>query len=311
MKLLIGYDGSPYADAAIDDLASAGLPENAQATVLSVADVWPHLPPLYQESLSPGAVELSQTVGESARLMMQNEMNHARELALKAQQRVAAMFPGWKVEAEWVADSPANALIEKAESTKSDLIVIGSHGRGAIGRLVFGSISQKVIRYAHCSVRIGRKPIEQKTTDQLRVLIGMDTSPDAAAALGAVAGRSWPRHTIVHLVTAVDVRIATVIPVMEASMAEMADSRPDEQHWLAEAQKSSAEELRSVGLDVTTALRDGDPKHVILQEAQDWHADCIFVGAKGLSRIQRFLLGSVSSAVAARAHCTVEIVRFR
>ena len=48
---------------------------------------------------------------------------------------------------------------------------------------------------------------------------------------------------------------------------------------------------------------------MILNEANEWNAKSIFMGARGLSRLQRFLLGSVSSSVAARAHCSVEVVR--
>lgn len=47
----------------------------------------------------------------------------------------------------------------------------------------------------------------------------------------------------------------------------------------------------------------------ILEEANTWGADCIFVGAKGTTGIDRLLLGSVSSAVSVRAHCSVEVVR--
>ena len=46
-----------------------------------------------------------------------------------------------------------------------------------------------------------------------------------------------------------------------------------------------------------------------LEEAERWGADCIFLGAKGHSRFERLLLGSVSTAVSARAHCSVEVVR--
>ena len=58
---------------------------------------------------------------------------------------------------------------------------------------------------------------------------------------------------------------------------------------------------------------DGAPRsgavRVIIREAERWSADCIFVGAKGQSAIERFLLGSVSASVAARAPCSVEVVR--
>ena len=68
-------------------------------------------------------------------------------------------------------------------------------------------------------------------------------------------------------------------------------------------------ELRDAGLKAMSSVRDGDPKRVLLAEAERWGADCIFVGAKGHTRLDKVLLGSVSAAVAARASCSVEVVR--
>jgi nucleotide-binding universal stress UspA family protein len=62
-------------------------------------------------------------------------------------------------------------------------------------------------------------------------------------------------------------------------------------------------------ISVSTELLAGDPKHVLVDEAAHWGADCIFIGSRGLSRWERLLLGSVSTAVATRAHCPVEVVR--
>jgi nucleotide-binding universal stress UspA family protein len=68
--------------------------------------------------------------------------------------------------------------------------------------------------------------------------------------------------------------------------------------------------LRATGLEVQEpVMRMGDPKRLVVDEANAWSADCIFVGARGLSRMQRVLLGSVSGAVAARATCSVEVIR--
>jgi nucleotide-binding universal stress UspA family protein len=55
----------------------------------------------------------------------------------------------------------------------------------------------------------------------------------------------------------------------------------------------------------------GNPKEVILDEAQKWGADLIVVGSHGRRGIKRFLLGSVSEAVAMNAHCSVVVVRGR
>lgn len=309
MKVLIGHDGSTFADAAIDDLQKAGLPQDTHALVMAVADVWPTIPPVYRDAMTPGPSDMSFAVSDAARQLTQAAQAEAKELAKTARDRVAAMFPNWTVDCEALSDSPASALTERAQQWGADLVAIGSHGRGAVSRLFFGSISQKVLRYAHCSVRIGRH-IDNRPPGPLRIMLGLDTSEGAAAALAAVGARAWPAATEVRLVTAMDVRLATAIPVLEAPMGEPAYVSTDERGWLASAQQQAALELGRAGLKVTTTLKDGDPKHVLLAEAETWHADCIFLGAKGISRIERFLLGSVSSSVAARAHCSVEVIRF-
>jgi nucleotide-binding universal stress UspA family protein len=67
--------------------------------------------------------------------------------------------------------------------------------------------------------------------------------------------------------------------------------------------------LRAAALRTEVVVKEEDAKRLLIAEAESWGADCIFVGAKGMGWIDRFLLGSVSSAVAARAHCSVEVVR--
>jgi nucleotide-binding universal stress UspA family protein len=62
-------------------------------------------------------------------------------------------------------------------------------------------------------------------------------------------------------------------------------------------------------LPVSSEIKLGDPRRLLVDEAKEWGADSIFLGATGLNRLERFLLGSVATAVVTRAHCSVEIVR--
>jgi nucleotide-binding universal stress UspA family protein len=73
--------------------------------------------------------------------------------------------------------------------------------------------------------------------------------------------------------------------------------------------EAAAGKLEAAGLKVSSLVASGDPKQILVEEAESCGADCIFVGARGHRGLQRLLLGSVATAVAARAGCTVEVVR--
>jgi len=139
VKLLIGYDGSSWADAALDDLSRAGLPMDAELLVLSVADVL--LPPDTGAPEEP-APEWVVAAIDRARARSAQAVKEARALALRASKRIQAKHLGWKVSAEACGDSPAWAVVDKAGEWKADLVLVGAHGHSGTGRLVLGSVSQ-------------------------------------------------------------------------------------------------------------------------------------------------------------------------
>jgi len=311
MKILIGYDGSHCAEAAIDDLQRAGLPPVAEAFVLSVTEVSLPSPP-------PSAYEIVEQAREvhvpadMSRVYAKGSpaMQEAQSLCDKALERMLANFPGWRITGGVSVGSPARELVNKADQWKPDLIVVGSHGRLGMGRLVLGSVSQGVVTYAHCSVRVARGRLDEPDTP-VRIVIGVDGSPSAAAAVREIESRSWPTKSEVKLIAVEDPLspsfVGRFIPAVTKIVEE---SNQYDREWLNEALKNSAECLRKCGLKVVTEIRKGDPKRVLVDAAKDWGADCIFIGSLGFgSPFERFLLGSVSASVAARAHCSVEVVR--
>ena len=304
MKLLIAYDGSSYANAALDDLPRAGLPRVAEALIMSVADVF--LPPAASQTPELPA-QVSAAV-QRARTRATDAMAEAHALAQQGRAHLLMSLPDWDVRAEACADSPAWAVIKKADTWQPDVIVVGSHGRSAVSRFLLGSVSHKILTAAHGSVRVGRSH-RQTDAAPVHLLIGVDGSPDAAAAVHAVATREWPAGSAARLVTVLDARMSTAMAFMEPSADMGLEGHDDDATvWMSRTVEVMAAPLRTRGLTVSSVITEGDPKHVLLDEAEQWGADCIFVGARGLSRAERFLLGSVSSAVAARAHCSVEVV---
>lgn len=287
MKILIAHDPAVNEPAPIADLQRAGFPAQSDVLVITIADV---LPP-------PAPAEAPRTP-PPVPPRVQAAIDNARSAAADAQAQLQATFPSWTIAVEAVADSPAWGIIRKAEAWQPDVIVVGAHRQSALSRLVLGSVSQKVLHEAPGTVRI----VKRGTIDTYRpprVLIGVDGSRDAAAAVAAVAERQWPSGTAVHIVAVVDPAIDS--GPTPASREAAARARIEQ----------IARQLADRGLTLTIAVLDGDAKDALLTEAETWKADCIFVGARGLSVVERLLLGSVSATLAARATCSVEVVRPR
>jgi nucleotide-binding universal stress UspA family protein len=307
MKILIAYDGSNGADAAVQDLRLAGLPAHADVLVMSLADVF--VPPPIDENID-NTFPLYVPEGiRRAHKRARHKLDEAGGLAKRASEQIKSIFPGWHVRYEAEADSPAWALIRKADEWRPDLIVMGARGLSVFGgRLILGSISQRVLYEVQCSVRIARDSY-RAAGKPVRVLIGVDNSSDSRAAIDAVCNRHWPKGTEVGLLAVVDTVMAISDPAEPSAVKwiEVAEK----QNWgqVREILEPVVQKLRRAGLHTEVLIRRGNPADEILQEAHTWDADCIFVGAKGTRGIDRLLLGSVSSAVSARAHCAVEVIR--
>jgi nucleotide-binding universal stress UspA family protein len=311
MKIIVGYDGSACSDAALDDLKKAGLPEEkVEAVIISVAEVWLP-PPLGNESLTEYAQEL-QTRPQPFKAYKRNAkaVTEAEAFAKHARNRLQAMFPAWKITAEANYGSPAWEILSKAEELKPDLIVVGSQGRSALGRFFLGSISNKILSEARCSVRVARGRVEVDPAPA-RIVIGFDGSPGAKAAVEAVVQRNWREGSEICLIAVSNPLLPTAIGLFVPPITNWVEEElKTESEWIEEVAAESLDVLRSNGLQATLRVFDGNPKQILAEEAERWHADSIFVGANRFGgAIERFLLGSVSAAIAARAHCSVEVVR--
>jgi nucleotide-binding universal stress UspA family protein len=303
MRILIAYDGSKCADAAIEDLKRAGLPQEGEALVVSVADDgWP--------------VAKGQKGAEFANPWVER-LHEAQTFADSARVRIQSLLPGWKVSSEALWGTPAKAIRATLEWWKPDLLVVGSHGRSPVSRLVMGSVSLDLIHHAPVAVRV----VREKTavaTGPIRIVIANDGSPAAEAAVREVARRSWPEGTKVRVVSIVDsvIPAPTMFPALESStfatepaFQVILTADKEEHARLGTIAETSAARLEAAGLSADPVVIEGDPRTQLLAAAKRWDADTVFVGARGLGTLDRLLLGSVSTAVVTHADCSVEVVR--
>jgi nucleotide-binding universal stress UspA family protein len=127
----------------------------------------------------------------------------------------------------------------------------------------------------------------------------------------AVAARSWLKGSEARLIAVSEPLIPSAIGRFVAPVTKMVEEvNVSERRWLEETSAGAVDRLHSCGLKADLQIRPGNPKRVLVEEAERWGAGCIFVGANAWgSRLERALIGSTSAAVAARAHCSVEAVR--
>jgi nucleotide-binding universal stress UspA family protein len=312
MKILIAYDGSSCADAALDDLRRAGLPRVAEAKIVTVAEIWLPHPSSYEVAEAAAREPLGSSLKKTLLQVSfpAGAVEEAHALAQTAKQHLQSHFPEWEISAEGLSGAPAWEILTAAAAWQPDLILVGSQGRSALGRFFLGSVSLKVVNEARSSVRVARGKV-WKYCSPVRITIGVDGSPGSKAAVRAVAGRAWPLESEARVIAVADPLKPTALGRIIPSVARWVEgSENGERAWVSGMVEAAAKELRAADLIVSSRIEEGDPKQVLLEEAEEWGADCIFVGSRGSHEpLAGLLLGSVSTAVVARAHCSVEVVR--
>lgn len=144
----------------------------------------------------------------------------------------------------------------------------------------------------------------------MKVLLAIDGSSYSTAAVELVASRPWPPDTIVKVLMAVE-------PIMQppdiwsgmVGVEALELARKELTSQADQLVKNVAERLRQTGLMVETQVSNGDPRSIIVDQAEEWSADLVVVGSHGYTGLKRLLLGSVAQSVVSHAPCSVEVVR--
>ena len=313
MRILVAYDDSEYARAAIEDLKRAGVPRDATAVVVSVVDtLLPSAALARDPMVTVGASHRVAAALAQARAKTEQASEEANDLAHEGLMRVRHCFPAWQVFAHAVVGAAGPAILHKAKTWPARLIVLGCHSRPPIGRLVLGRVSRQVVSECSRSVRVARH-VTARDGAPVRVLVGVDGSHGAAAAVRTVLSRRWPRGTEVRVVAVDDAvrptEAVTLVPARTESINGGKDARFADMRTMVDY---AAEMFLEAGFSVSTHVVTGIPPDVLNDEARRWAADCIFVGARGTTTdhtADKAGAGNVATALVSSAPCSVEIVR--
>jgi len=211
---------------------------------------------------------------------------------------------GISAEAVIKIDEPRFVILREADEWPADLVLIRAHTYTNFSRWLLGSVSGAVLRDAPCSVEIVRTSTtsaELAAKNGLKILIGIDGSAFSLWAARSVAARPWPSGTIVKLLSVEEPTIHLAEPVID-DLETATRSMP-------EAATQAEAILSHAGLSTTSDIVKGNPKEQIIRHAAAWGTDLVVVGSHGRRGVKRWLLGSVSEAVARHAYCSVEVIR--
>lgn len=304
MKILIGYEGTPASDASLPDLGKAGLPADAQACVLVGIPLVPPSEVLARDPAGDAWLPAYAAVGAE-----KQRVDAALALGRKAADSLLSRFPAWEIKVEARFEPPAQSILEFEDEWKPDLIAVGSHGWSWMGRTFLGSTAEKVMAHAKADVRLCH-PRTGVPDAPPRILAAVDGSRDSRHAVDMIAKRFWPVGTRIRLVAANET-FAWVQAMAKAEAGAYGEEAigPGRWPWMERHLADQTDRLKAIGLEAEAAILPGEPRHVLLSEAESFRADCIFLGRRGVTGFKRLLLGSVSGAIASHAPCTVEIIR--
>lgn len=147
-----------------------------------------------------------------------------------------------------------------------------------------------VVTRAGCSVRVAKEHTRSGGSP-IRILIGVDGSRESESAVLQVCRRSWP-ETAEYRVIGVFESLSPPLTETDSQIAAIVErSNEQQRQWLRNACQAAVTTLRNGGLNAGYVVLEGDPKQILIEEADKWKADSIFVGARGLSRLERLFLG--------------------
>lgn len=241
-------------------------------------------------------VDLVSVVGQGSEFLIyrdpatrieQSELAAAKDALTLANARLlrAGFDPGVLL----LRGDPARELSRYAHKKHADLIVVGNRGRGRIARGLLGSVASKVKDIASCDVLIARG-----SPPPVRLLAAIDGSPESkqAVALASRLADDWAAEASVLLV------------VPPPSFGGLKDAKF--------AYRRRFDPLNLPHLKdpkIRFELEFGRPADVILGRARLRQCNLILLGSRGLGKIERLLMGSVSRRVANEAKASVWIVR--
>jgi nucleotide-binding universal stress UspA family protein len=121
----------------------------------------------------------------------------------------------------------------------------------------------------------------------MTILLAIDGSPHSQAAVDEVARRPWPSGSTIRVMSVIQPYTPPATEFVLAG-ATLEDIRQQQVSSAEQIITRAADALKETGVSTETAVREGDPRSVIVDEADEWGADLIVVGSHGRTGLTRW-----------------------
>ena len=197
--------------------------------------------------------------------------------------------------------APAETIVEAARTESADLLLLGTHGRTGVRRILLGSVAEKVARGSSIPVLVARGPGD-RGFERLLVAVDLDERSERAAAAACELAAPGATVDLVHCVVLAplasmpgQVWIANEMPRIEAAARQYG--------------AELVERLRRPGLEPRFTVEIEDPRNAVLRRIEEGGHDLVAAGSHGRGGLSRLALGSVSEGILRHAPCSVLIAR--
>lgn len=194
--------------------------------------------------------------------------------------------------------STPRALSELAETLEAEMIVLGSTHRGALGRVMPGSVGERLLSGGPCPIAIAPRGYRNATHRFERIGVGFDGGPEAGIALTLANQLATAAGTHLRLIA------------VQAPIPALGELTPPADYYetLREQLEATLEEgaARVTEAQAETALLAGDPASRLAEASAE--LDALVVGSRGYGPIRRALLGGVASPLMRMAECPTIVV---
>ena len=300
MKVLLVIDGSKYSKMVTNALSALKLPQQTDVRLMTVVTE--------QDFLSEIPSDIIKDVGKDRKSIRELLVRGAYELLQKAANTLGTEF---HVEMIVRLGDPSEQILDVVNDTETSLIIMGAKGLRDSKLYPLGSVTNKVIRHAEASVLVVKREI--KVVE--RVLLAIDGSKYSDILAHFLLSLPLPKETELAVLTSVKPVFATrmTIPILEIPLIKdekLLDRLQEQRDMKAKTVIEKIKiQFQTMDYEVTPVIMAGDASEDILLYADEFTPSFIAVGAKGLTGIDAFLLGSVAERIVTNAQCSVLIGR--